>query len=270
MRTAHRFALASLLLVVTACAGPGSQTPTTGGSLTPACAATPAFPSDIHLDPFYATYCMAGQLPVIASDVVPDAALRQARAVVLAMSANVPAAAVDAIAADHVRVGVIGVKQVTTDMPEHADLNSAFPNTDWDTRTRGVSATVPRPLTSVGEENVLCYASDPYAGESILVHEFAHTIMDLGMTAVDPTFAGRVQAAYHNAMNAGLWQGTYAAKDDLEYWAEGVQSYFDANQSANADHNGIDTRGELQAYDPALYALIDGVFQGSPAPALCP
>lgn len=270
MRTAHRVALASLLLVVTACTGPGSQTPTAGASLTPACASTPAFPSDIHLDPYYAKYCMAGRLPVIASDVVPDAALQRTRAVVLAMLKNVPAAAIDAIAADRVRVGVIGVNQVTTDMPEHSDLYSAFPNIDWDTRTRGVSATVARPLTSVGEENVLCYASDPYAGESILVHEFAHTIMDLGMPAADPGFAGSVQAAYRNAMSAGRWLGTYAARDDLEYWAEGVQSYFDANQSANADHNGIDTRAELQTYDPELYALIDGVFQGSPAPALCP
>lgn len=87
---------------------------------------------------------------------------------------------------------MIGVDQVTTDLPEHADLNEAFPSSDWDSRTRGVAATRARPLTSAAEENLLCLPGDVYAGESIVVHEFAHTVHELGVVAVDATIQSRL------------------------------------------------------------------------------
>src|SRR5690606_17057721 len=80
-----------------------------------------------------------------------------------------------------VRVGIMAESEVTTDMPEHSDLNEAFPGINWDTRARGLGATVDRPLTSVGEENLLQLPGDVYMGENILVHEFAHTFFDLGV-----------------------------------------------------------------------------------------
>jgi hypothetical protein len=42
-----------------------------------------------------------------------------------------------------------------------------------------------------------------------------------------------------------------------------VQSYFDTNRPPDAVHNHVDTREELQTYDPRLFALIDGVFHGN-------
>lgn len=145
----------------------------------------------------------------------------------------------DAVAAIHdarVRVGVIGVDQVTTDLPEHADLNEAFPifGGDRDTRTRGVAATLARPLTSAAEENLPCAPGDVYAGESILVDEFAHTVLEQGVAAVDATFRGQLDAAYDAALAAGTWSGSYAATDALEYWAEGVQSYFEVDGASDA------------------------------------
>ena len=68
--------------------------------------------------------------------------------------------------------------------------------------------------------------TDPYNGESIFVHEFAHGIYNLGVTQVDATFAGRLQSAYTSAIGAGLWANTYAGSNVAEYWAEGVQSFF--------------------------------------------
>lgn len=120
-----------------------------------------------------------------------SAALDRLRAIVANMLDNVPAGAVDAIVQAKVRIGVIGVDQVTTDLPEHTDLDEAFPTVGWDERTRGVSATPSRPLTSAAEKNLLCYPSDPYAGESIPVHEFAHTVHLLGVNAIDATFDAR-------------------------------------------------------------------------------
>ena len=46
-------------------------------------------------------------------------------------------------------------------------------------QVRGLGGTMAVPTCSVGEENVLRLPSDPYREESILVHEFAHTIMEV-------------------------------------------------------------------------------------------
>ena len=44
---------------------------------------------------------------------------------------------------------------------------------------------------------------------------------------VDPGFDARVKAAYSAAMHDGLWKGKYASVNHHEYFAEGVQSWFD-------------------------------------------
>ncbi|MDF1523939.1 MAG: hypothetical protein P1P87_14125, partial [Trueperaceae bacterium] len=268
----RRLLAAVSIALLAACGAPSTGAPT---ALVAACADAPALPIGLDLDAFYTKYCVAGGVAIVASDEVPDAALRRAQAVVAAMLAPVRADAVAAIHEARVRVGVIGVAQVTTDLPEHADLNEAFPldEGDWDTRTRGVAATLARPLTSAAEENLLCAPGDVYAGESILVHEFAHTVHEQGVAVVDATFDGRLEAAYADAMDAGRWTDTYAATNAIEYWAEGVQSYFDVNgfaEPADGVHHTIATRVDLQAYDPSLYALVDAVFGGAPVLDLCP
>jgi hypothetical protein len=120
-----------------------------------------------------------------------------------------------------------------------------------------------RPVCSAAEENVLQYDKDPYRGESILVHELAHSMYVMGLTMVEAGFASSLDAAYKGSMSRGLWKDTYAATSADEYWAEGVQSWFDANleaKPANGVHNEINTRDELKEYDPALAALIAKVY----------
>ena len=65
------------------------------------------------------------------------------------------------------------------------------------------------------------------------------------------------------AMAAKLWDDAYAATNYDEYWAEGVQDWFDTNLEAipsNGIHNAVDTRSELSAHDPKLHALIAEIF----------
>jgi hypothetical protein len=166
---------------------------------------------------------------------------------------------------NHIRVGVMAESEVTTDMPEHSDLNEAFPGTDWDTRARGLGATLERPLTSCGEENLLGLAGDRYAGESILTHEFGHTVWELGVMLLPGGSAKQAEllAAYDAAIAAGTFANTYAATNDKEYWAEGVQDWFNTNLEASPPdgiHNSIDTRAELRAADPELARLASEVF----------
>ena len=47
----------------------------------------------------------------------------------------------------------------------------------------------------------------------------------------------------------------YAIKNKAEYFAEGVQAWFDTNRTMDHDHNHIHTRAQLKEYDPNLAEL---------------
>jgi len=55
----------------------------------------------------------------------------------------------------------------------------------------------------------------------------------------------------------------YAAKNSSEYWAEGVQYWFDTNRIMDHDHNLVHTRVQLKAYDPDLAELCKEVLGDS-------
>ena len=127
-------------------------------------------------------------------------------------------------------------------------------------RARGLGGSRTDPACSCAEENVLAYPGDPYSTESILIHEFAHNLHLRGMVRVDETFDDRLREAYDQAMAEGLWEGKYASTNKNEYFAEGVQSWFDDNREPDHDHNHVNTRVELIEYDPRLAALCEEVF----------
>jgi hypothetical protein len=204
---------------------------------------------------------------------VPDAALRTAAEIVTGMLKPMPAVR-ERLKSVGLRIAIIGEQEVTSDIPEYKPIARRHPERNMDTRTRGIGAMTPiDPVTSGAEENLLCYQKDRYRGESIFVHEFSHTIKALGLQAIDPNFRIKVMDAYLNAQSAGLWAKTYAMINVEEYWAEGVQSYFDTNlfsDPPNGIHNAINTRDKLKSYDPKLYALIDGAFKSSTWRPKCP
>jgi len=212
------------------------------------------------LDPFYTKYVCAAGVPIVASAKVNDFALLEAAYLVNRMLDGRPDIAA-ALVKNKVRVVVMGMAEFTTDVPDHSDLQ---PPGFWDKRARGLGATSERPATSCGEENLLHYPGDPYDAESILVHEFAHTIHHMGLNTIDPTFDRRLAETYRKAMAKGLWKGKYAANNRAEYWAEAVQSWFDTNRPPDHDHNHVDTREELKAYDPGIAKLVEEVFGDKP------
>jgi hypothetical protein len=55
----------------------------------------------------------------------------------------------------------------------------------------------------------------------------------------------------------------YAGKNRAEYWAEGVQCWYDTNRTMDHDHNHIHTRDQLKAYDPGLAELCADVLGDS-------
>jgi hypothetical protein len=235
------------------------------------CVAGPP-PAELGLPAFYEQWCNVRGLPIVASGEVRPEALQAAWVIIDTMLAKRPDV-VPAMVEDRIRFGIIGEEQLTLDMPEYADLQEVFPDVDWNTRARGLGATWARPLVSSAEENLLCLPSDRYAGESITVHEFAHTFLDHGIAKLDPGFLQRVQDAYADAMATGRWAMTYAAENAAEYWAEGVQSWFGTNlRSSPADgvHGEVDTRAALLDHDPALAALIAEVLPDVEFTPTCP
>lgn len=56
----------------------------------------------------------------------------------------------------------------------------------------------------------------------------------------------------------------YAHKNRSEYWAEGVQCWYDTNRTMDHDHNHIHTRKQLRTYDPHLAKLCEEVLGDSP------
>ena len=103
-----------------------------------------------------------------------------------------------------------------------------------------------------------------YRSEDIFLHEFSHGVQEIALTTgAIPSFNARLQNAYSYAKSRGLWANTYAMSTWKEYFAEGVQSYFNVNAYASPPdgiHNKINTRDKLRQYDPTLFGLVKEVF----------
>ncbi len=209
-----------------------------------------------NLDPFYTQWIDVEGLPVVASAKVNAYAVKEAVWLIRQMIGHRPDV-LQALAQNNVRFVVMAYNELTTQIPEHNDLQ---PDYYWDRRARGLGSTPARPAVSCGEENLLNYQGDPYSTENILVHEFAHAIHQMGLNTVDPSFDDRLKVLYDAAVEKGLWKDTYAITNKAEYWAEGTQSWFDTNRANDDQHNHVDTRDKLKAYDPSLAALLTEIF----------
>jgi hypothetical protein len=201
------------------------------------------------VDPFYQKYADANGIPILTSNAPPDNTLVLACQLVIEMVSmrdDVRLALID----NQVHFAIVGVNELTNDIPEYSYMPDSI-----NTRARGLGGNP----GLCAEESILCGPTDRWRGESICVHEFAHTISLYGLYDADPTFEDRLVDAYEAARAAGRFANTYAMENEQEYWGEGVQDWYYTNlESAtpNGVHGPIDKREELQAYDPALYDLI--------------
>lgn len=210
----------------------------------------------LSLDPFYKKYISVDGFPIISSEKVDDQALIEAAYLIEKMIGS-RSDILKAIVDNKIRFAIMAPDEFTTQVPEHSQLK---PKNYWDKRARGLGATRTAPAVSCGEENLLGYSGDPYAAENILIHEFAHVIHLMGLNSIDKTFQKRLENTFNRASLKGLWKSKYAGTNPAEYWAEGVQSWFDTNRENDHDHNHVNTREELIAHDPGLAKLVEEVF----------
>ena len=244
-----------------------------GVALATGCAAAPTAPPEaLGIDSFYSQYVDAEGIPIVASERVDSAALADAKRMIGDMLAYRPDLAV-VLAREGYRVAILGEEEAITDLPENAHWTK--PERDdprltrcerklyderigrfsdreyWNARVRGIGG-----VNTVGaEEDVLGKPSSRYYGETILVHEFAHNVLD-AIRIADPALYNQVEQAYEQALAEGLWKDEYASTTVQEYWAEGTQFWFDSNRLAVFDGRRILNHGDLAAYDPRLVAAL--------------
>lgn len=221
-----------------------------------------AAPADLTGGGFYAKMLDFEGMPILASGKVEDRALLVARDLFAGMLRNVPRAWVAQLGKEGVQFSIIAEEEETLDLPAYRYLK-ADKKTDWNKRARGFGGSKP----SAAEENILEYPTDRYRGESVLVHEFAHTLDSVVFSRMDPRFQRDLNSAYAAAKTERLWADSYGGTNSTEYWAVGVACYFDCNGLASPPdgaRNGVANREGLKRYDPRLFRLIDRAFDQNP------
>ncbi|MEU6486109.1 hypothetical protein [Streptomyces sp. NPDC046887] len=203
-------------------------------------------------------------LPVLGSARIQDATLLKAARQLDTLTRTYPYHPIGELNRRKVRVVLTARSEKMSSIPEvRARYGTSLDERYW----AGMGATDSLPLSVGTEANLV----DNQGGENCYAHEFGHSVADMALTHIDPDFQRQLDAALANARAKGLWRNTYAQTNYHEYWAEGLQSYFDINRAGPAGgdgvHNDIDTRSELQRYDAQLFTLLDRVYRGAKLPS---
>lgn len=203
-------------------------------------------------------------IPIKAHADVSDAALFAARDRLAMQLEHLPSVRVNLHKAG-AELHIIGINQVTSDLPEHRHLKGKpyEGKMTVDERTRGLGGL----LTSCGEENLLKLPKkqDRYYGCDICVHEFAHNILEYGM----PVSTRKLFAEQRKrSLAKGLWVDSYAGSKDHEYFAELSMWYFGTHGfEAMKGKPPRAGRDGLKEYDPEAFALFEKFYAGQLEPA---
>jgi len=212
-----------------------------------------AYPRNLPNSHYYTRLCTTHKgLRVVSANYASNRAIEKTAEILDRVTAMVDPRVMAAMTRNGFRHAVMATypTERTTNIPEHNFLEPVY----WNERARGLGATLGVPVGSSAEENVLCLPSDRYKGEDITVHEFAHSLHLTGLAPVFSDFDRRLQGLYASARASGVWgSGHYAMTDFKEYFAEGVQSFFDTNAY---DAYAPTTRSQLRSKDPNLYNFI--------------
>jgi hypothetical protein len=233
-------------------------------------------PAQFKIDPYYTKFTYAREFTVLGSKQVSDEALLRANDTIRKMFAY-RHDILKALITDGARLVVLGRREKLSDLPEFKDSRNkvGFDEVRYLDYTPGLK------LMVVAEENVLGLPQEPFAGKCMVVSVFAKALYQVtGLRPIDPNFEmqrskqqyelrvkrldiefdHKLRKIHEDALSKGLWKGTPAARSRVEYWAAGVEAYFDAagaGQPPNLADRPITTREALKTYDPELYALVD-------------
>ena len=242
-----------------------------------ACATGPSAPPPaLRAEPFYAKYLSARGIPILSSPRVSDGALVAARDMAEGMLAHRPDLA-HWLATNDYRIALIAEDEALLDLPDKAHwtkpakddprltrcelkhyderIGALTDRAYWDARARGIGGQ----RMAAAEEDVLGLPSSRYWGETIFIHEMAHSVL-YAIEAVDPALYRQIEAAYANALANDLWLDEYTTTTLHEYWAEGSQFWYDSNRLQAFGGRRILNHPDVEAYDPQLYAVLAAAY----------
>jgi len=233
-------------------------------------------PAKFNIDPYYTKFTWAREFTVLGRQASDEALLRANDTIrkMFAYRHDI----LKLLIADGMKLVVLGPAETLSDLPEYNKMNAA----SADHTARFLDYSPETKLIVAAQENVLADLGEPYATECQVIRAFARALYhvtarrpvdpnwenrgrnvqqyELRVERMDIRFDNKLRELYHSAMSRGLWKGTAAVHDRIEYWTQGVLAHFDAvGQGAvpnDADHP-ITTRESLRDYDPGLFALVD-------------
>jgi len=220
------------------------------------------------LDPFYKQHVVADGLVIAGSEKVSMYALREVAYLARKVLANRPDVMKNLCEKRRMFVAVMAYNEMQTDLPDCRGMSLW-----WAYRARGLGS---RPV-SCGEENVLSFQGDPWQGENIFIHEFAHGIHGV-IADIDKPFIARLTALSDEAKRSGRFCGYAIEGGPSEFWAEGVQAWFNCNGTIRPKSGGgqssfevlgpqgehvchIATREQVKAHLPEYAKLLDESFR---------
>ncbi len=216
-----------------------------------------------ELDPFFKQHVPVGGTMVAGSDKVSKRALQEVAYLTRKLLANRP----DILNGYTRLLTVLAYTEMQSALPACRTMSPW-----WDYRARGLAGST----ISCGEENVLCLKGDPWAGENIFIHEFGHGLNG-AFARTNPKFQPRLVALHAKAAKSGLFQGYGIEGGCSEFWAEGVQAWFNCNGAKRPESGGgqsslerigpngehvihIRRREHVKKYLPGLAKLLDESF----------
>jgi hypothetical protein len=247
-------------------------------------------PEKFHVDPYYTKFTWAREFIVVGRQ-ASDEALLKANDTIRKMFAY-RHDILKAFISEGAKLVVLGPDESLYDLPECKKMPldklgaGSAGSIDYTARfldySPEVGAVREPPLLVVDQKNVLGDVDSFYSTGCQVIRVFAKALYHLtGTRPVDPNWENRgrdvqqyelrvqrmdirfdkkLNGLYDDAMSKGLWKGTAAAGNRVEYWAEGVLAYFDAAGAVvppnDADYP-IATREALKQYDPGLFGLVE-------------
>lgn len=143
--------------------------------------------------------------------------------------------------------------------PLHEDLSIAMKNpwfrgaTTFDNRQwmdiRGVGS---------GATGIEYVERGSHLERNVTLHEYVHLFHGTVLTDQEQR---RIRELYEQAMANDYTLDYYARNNEYEYFAQGFPAYFSEKKVHPLNHKSVNTRSDLLAKDPDLYAFIDSMVQ---------
>lgn len=220
-------------------------------------------PAYLNVPAYYTKYLDASGVPIVAHSTVADAALFKMKTIVDTMLWK-DSYTRQQVVANLRRVLIIPKNDGMTTLPEYATLDQTnpIPGSTWNERAQGVGWTQAIPYMSCSEANLLHsgWPQDRYTDESICIHEFAHAVWDAGIVYRDTGAQARLEKLWKADLDRGFLGTTYSSQNSREYWAEGVQAWFNAASCTNTNTTPTCTHNSLYWYDYPLWAEVGKWF----------